>query len=129
MGSNCKNVSSRPTGLFCSFHWRNSAYSPLLTTTTQLFPQSLPSHTFYSCLEILSTTNKVCNFGAASSNRSAPIRFPAGTIHLRQIGFAVLPIICAIATNPLPGCRAIPLEKEISTCLEGTIVKRLFPWK
>ena len=78
----CKNVSSRPTGLFCRFCWNESAclppvrklpsaYSslPLRATSrppaapfTQLFSQSLFSHTLYSCLEIVSTTNNLCNF-------------------------------------------------------------------
>ena len=64
----CKNVSSRPTGLFCRFCWNESAcppdaYSslPLPATTTQLFSQSLSSHTLCSCLEILSTNNNLCN--------------------------------------------------------------------
>ena len=69
MKKTCKNVSSRPIGLNCRFCWNNSAclpYTdgclPLLATTTQLFYQSLSSHTACSCLEILSTTNNLCNF-------------------------------------------------------------------
>ena len=65
----CKNVFSRPTGLFCKFSWNDSAclpYAygslPLPATTTQLFSQSLSSHTLCSCLQILSTTNNLCNF-------------------------------------------------------------------
>ena len=58
----CKDVSSRPTDLFCRFCWNDSACSLLLATNTQLFPQSLSSHILCSCLEILSTTNKHCNF-------------------------------------------------------------------
>ena len=65
----CKYVSSRPTPLFCRFCWNESAclpiaYSslPLSATTTQLFSQSLSSHTPCSCLDFLSTTNNLCNF-------------------------------------------------------------------
>ena len=65
----CENVSSRPTGLFCRFFWNESACLPsaygslpLRATTTQLFSQSLSSHTLCMCLEILSTTNNLCNF-------------------------------------------------------------------
>ena len=65
----CKNVSSRPAGLFCRFFWNESAcllsaYGslPLPATTNQLFSQSLSSHTLCSCLEFLSTTNNLCNF-------------------------------------------------------------------
>ena len=58
----CENVSSRPTGLFCRFYWFDSSCSPFPATTTQLFSQSLSSHTLCSCLEFLSTTNNLCNF-------------------------------------------------------------------
>ena len=58
----CKNNSSRPIGLFCRFCWHDAACSPFPATTTQLFSQSLSSHTLCSCLEILSTTNNLCNF-------------------------------------------------------------------
>ena len=59
----CKNVSPRPTDLFCRFCWNDSACTPFPTAPfTQLFSQSLSSHTLCSCLEILSTTNNLCNF-------------------------------------------------------------------
>ena len=85
----CKNVSSRPTGLFCRFFWNESAcllpvrklpsangslplpatclpYAygslPPATPFTQLFSQSMSSHNLCSCLEILSSTNNLCNF-------------------------------------------------------------------
>ena len=78
----CKNVSSRPTDLFCRFCWNDSARTPFLATSlppvrklpspcgslppaapfTHLFSQSLSSHTICSCLDILSTTNNLCNF-------------------------------------------------------------------
>ena len=40
----------------------DSALTPFPSTTTQQFSQSLTSHTLCSCLEILSTTNNLCNF-------------------------------------------------------------------
>ena len=58
----CKNVSPRPTYLFCRFSWNDSARTALPATTIQLFSQSLSSHTLCSCLDILSTTNNLCNF-------------------------------------------------------------------
>ena len=65
----CKNVSPRPTDLFCRFCWNDCACLPyvygsflLLATTTQLFSQSLSSHILCSCLETLSTTSNLCNF-------------------------------------------------------------------
>ena len=57
-----KNVSSRPTDSFCRFFWNDSACRIFPATTTQLFSQSLSSHTLCSCLEILPTANNLCNF-------------------------------------------------------------------
>ena len=45
----------------------------------------------------------------ANSNKSAPMRFAAGTIYLRKIRIAVHPITCASAPNPRPRCRPTPL--------------------
>ena len=42
--------------------WNESACSPFPVTTAQLFSQSPSSHTFCSCLDVLSTTNNLCNF-------------------------------------------------------------------
>ena len=58
----CKNVSSRPTGLFCRFCWNDSACNPFPAPFTQLFFQSLLSHTLCSCLENLSNTNDLLYF-------------------------------------------------------------------
>ena len=61
----CKNVSSRPTGLFSRFCWKDF---PLFTTGrppsapfSQLFFQSLSSHTLCSHLERFSTANNLSN--------------------------------------------------------------------
>ena len=68
MRKNFKNVSPRPTDLFCRFRWNDSARTPVPATSrppvapfTQLFSQSLSSYTLCSCREILSTTNNLCN--------------------------------------------------------------------
>ena len=58
----CKNVYLQPTDLFFRFGWNDSARTPFPATTTQLFSQSLSSHILCSCLDILSTTNNLCNF-------------------------------------------------------------------
>ena len=72
----CKNVSPRPTDLFCRCCWKDSVRTPFPATSlpyaydslpsaapfTQLISQSLSSHTLCSCLVILSTTNNLCNF-------------------------------------------------------------------
>ena len=58
----CKNASLRPTDLFCGFCWNDCARTPFPAITTQLFSQSLFSHTLCSCLETFSTTNNLCNF-------------------------------------------------------------------
>ena len=58
----CKNVSWRPTDLFCWFCWNDSARTPLPAHFTQLFFQSSLSHTLCSRLEIHFTTNNPCDF-------------------------------------------------------------------
>ena len=55
-------MSLRPTDLFCRLCWKDSARTPLPATTTQLFSQSLCSHTLCRCLDILSTTNNPSDF-------------------------------------------------------------------
>ena len=58
----CLQKCPRPTDLFCRFCSNHSARTPFPATTTQLFSQSLSSHALCSCLDILSTTNNLCNF-------------------------------------------------------------------
>ena len=62
MRSVCKNVSPRPIDLFCRFCWNGCALTPFPATTNHFFSQSVSSHTICSCLDILSTTNNICNF-------------------------------------------------------------------
>ena len=57
----CKNVSSWPTGLFCRLCWNDSTCNHFPATTTQLFYQSLSSHTLRSCREIFSISKNICN--------------------------------------------------------------------
>ena len=57
-----KNVSSRPTNLFCRSCWNEPACTCFLGTNTQLFFGSLYSHTLCSCLNFFSTTNIIWNF-------------------------------------------------------------------
>ena len=65
----CKNVSPRPTDLFCRFCLNDSVcllygYGSLLlpATTTQLSSQNLSSDILCSRFEFLSSTNKLCTF-------------------------------------------------------------------
>ena len=60
--------------------------------------------------------------GAVYCHKSAPTRCAAGTIYLRRNENAVLPVICACASNPCPRCQSIPLRNGVSTCLEATIL-------
>ena len=61
MRNGCVNVFSRPTDLFCRFCLKDSACSPFSVSTARPFPQSLSSHTLWSSLEFLSSTNSLCN--------------------------------------------------------------------
>ena len=58
----CKYVSSRPSALFGRFWWNDSAWTSFPATTTQLYSQSLSSHTLCSCLENFSTTHNIRSF-------------------------------------------------------------------
>ena len=58
----CKRVSSRPTGLFGKLFWTDAICNLFPAASTQLISQSLPSHTLWSCLEIVSAINNICNF-------------------------------------------------------------------
>ena len=57
------------------FCWNDSTCSPVPANTTQLFSQSLSSHTLCSCLEILSTTNNLCNFWRSEFQRVSTYAF------------------------------------------------------
>ena len=71
----CKNVSSRPSGLYCRFYWKDSACPLFLSATTQLFSQSLSSHNLCSRLEVFSTTNNICNFWRSKFHPVSTHRF------------------------------------------------------
>ena len=91
---------------------------PPCRTPTAPFPLWLPSPNCFLkiCLPTLFaavlifflplTTSAIS--GTANSNKSAPMRFAAGTIYLRKNGIAVLPITCASAPNPRPRCQPTP---------------------
>ena len=70
-----KNVSPWRTGLFRRFCWNDS---PLFTATSQLFFQSLLSHTLCSRLEILSTTNNHCDFRHSKVQQVSTYAFCSG---------------------------------------------------
>ena len=60
---NVFNYAYLPTiDLLCRLSWNDSTCSPLLVTTTQWFSRNLSSQFLCSCLEILSTTNNLCEF-------------------------------------------------------------------
>ena len=74
----CKNVSSRPTDLFCRFCWNDSARAPFLATTTQLFLRVCLPTLFAAVLEIVLQLTTSAISGTANSNKSAPARFQMG---------------------------------------------------
>ena len=104
-----KKVSSRPTDFFADF------VGMTLLAVFLLLP--LPVSFLRVCLPTLLavvlkfflplTTSAI--FGKANSNKSASTRFAAGMICLRKKGIAVLPIFCAIASNPRLRCRPTTL--------------------
>ena len=114
MRSVCKNVSPRPTDLFCRLCWNDSACLPpvrklpsaydslhLPATTTQLFSQSLSSHTLCSCLENLSTTNNLCNFWHSKFQKVSTYAFCCWDDIFRQKWNCTSPnILCKCTESP-----------------------------
>ena len=94
-------VSTWPTRLFGKFRWKAS---PLITTTTQLFSQCLPSHILCRALETFSNLTTPAISDAANSIKTVPIQFATGMIIFCRYGSAVIPITCASALNTLPHC-------------------------
>ena len=56
--------------------------------------------------------------GTANSNKSAPMRFAAGTICLRKNGIEVLLKTCASAPSPRPHCRPTLYSMEFQLALK-----------
>ena len=68
----------------CRFWWSDSAHSPFPATTTQMFPQSLSSHTLCSCLEIISATNNLCNVWHSKLQQTIARNFEAANIFAQK---------------------------------------------
>ena len=100
---------------FCKFCWNDSARTPFPATClpytygslppaarfTQLFSQSLSSHNLCSCLDVLSTTNHLCNFWHNQFQQVSTYAFCSWDVEfLRKNGVAVLPLTCASTPNP-----------------------------
>ena len=75
----------------------------------QLFSQSPSSHTLCSCLEVLSTTNNLCNFLHSKFQQVSTYAFRRWDDIFTQKGTAVVPITFASAPNPRPRCRPTSL--------------------
>ena len=120
----CKNVSSRPTDLFCRFCWNDPARTNFSATSlpyvrklpsvygslppaapfTQLFSQSLSSHTLCSCLEILSTTNSICSFWHSKFQQISTHAFCSWDDKFTQYWICGSPNNFESALKPRPHC-------------------------
>ena len=121
----CKNVSSRPTGLFRRFSWFDTplftTYPPPAAPSTQLFFQSMLSLTLCSRLERFSTANNLSNLWCRKLQHVSTYAFCRWDDIFTQKGFAVLPIIVQERQIHLP-CLPTPLQYGISTCLKTIIL-------
>ena len=107
----CENVSRTPTGLFCRFCWNESTFTTFPVTTTQIFSQSLFSRTLCRCVEIFSTTNKICIFWHRKFQQVCTHAFYSGEDVFRQKGNCGSPnnlrkcteSRCALSTNTFLG--------------------------
>ena len=128
----CKNVPPRPTDLFCRFCWNDSARTPFPATSllyaygslppaapfTQLFSQSLSSHTLCSCLEILSTTNNLCNFWHSKFQQVSSYAFCNwDDIFTQKWNCSSPNNLCKCTESPSTSSPT-PLQNGISTSLE-----------
>ena len=130
----CTNVSSRPTGLFCIVCWNESACTPFPATClppvrklpsaygslppaapfTQLFSQSLSSHTLFSCLESLSTTNSLCNSLHSKFQQVSTYAFDSSD------GIFTQKWNCS-SPNNLCKCTKSPSTLSTNTSIEGNL--------
>ena len=106
---NCRKSLLDRLDCFADFCGNDSASTPFSAITTQLFSQSLSSHTLCSCLEIFSTITNICNFWYRKIQQVNTYAFCSWDDIFTQKRIAVLPLISASAPNLQPGCRPIPL--------------------
>ena len=134
-----KEVSPLLICRLCRFCWNDSACLPpvrkLLSancsfppyaSTTQLFFQSLPSHTLGSGVENFLPLPTSVIFSAANTKQSAPTSFAAETAYLHKNRIRFLPISYASSPNPLPRCRPLHQGNGIYTCRKAAIGMRFF---
>ena len=96
-----KKISYQPTVLFCWFCWIDSACTPFLLPLPICFLRVCLPTLFAAALKVFLPLTTSAFFGATNSNKSAPTRFAAGTIHLHKTGIRDFPTTCAIAPIPL----------------------------
>ena len=90
--------------------------------TTQLFSQSLPSHTLCSCLEIFPATNSICKFWRSKFQQLSTYAFCSWDNIFIQKWKCGSPNNLCRCIDLRPRCRPIPLLNGLSTSLEGTIL-------
>ena len=98
----CKNVSSRPDGLFCRLCWNDSACIFFLLPLLYCFVRNCLPSFFAAVLKFFPLLTTSAISGAGNFNKSAPTPFAAGTIYLRKNRNAVLTLTCASALIPRP---------------------------
>ena len=100
----------------CIFCWNDSARTPFPATTTQLFSRSLSSQTLCSCLDILSTTNNLCNFSHSKFQQACTQAFCSWMICLH--------INCS-SPNNFCKCTESPSTLPTNTSIEWNLY---FSW-
>ena len=87
----CKHVSSRPTDWFAGFVGRILLAVLLLLPLPNCFLRLRLSTLFAAVLKFLLSLTTVAISGATNSNKSALMRFAAGTMYSRKYGFCSSP--------------------------------------
>ena len=119
----CRNASNRQTGSSGRF---SSIDFLLLATTTQLFPQWLPSN--FSCenTDIQCTVYNLCNFWSSNFHHISTERGWSLEDVFTWKCTCRFPKKCSKALRPVPRCRLLPLSCGVSTCLETTMLQTFF---
>ena len=102
-----------------------TAQSPFPTTATQLFFQSLSSHTLCSCLENLPTTNNLCNFWRSKFQQVSTYAFCSWEDIFRQKWNCSSPNnLCNCTESPSTLSTNNPNEWN-HYCIEATVIESL----
>ena len=118
----CKDIFSRPTGLFCRLCWNEFASKRFLATTTQTIFKSLSYHALCRCLPFFATTKNICSFWHSNFEWVSTHAFCSWDhVFYAKRNCGSPKCLCKCTESP-SRCRTEDLYVGISTCLGATIL-------